>query len=191
MRARYGETTKDVLLLLAGAGVFAVAATSPFFLTNMAKEIIKIKKYKHKYSKLNERALIRSMSGLNKNKIIILKEKERNFTVELTEKGRRVVKNILFENMKIGKQIMWDKKWRIVIFDVPEKRGRIGRDAMRAKLQKLGFFLLQKSVWVCPYPCEKEVQLICEVFQISQFVNIIIAEKLYNDDNLKKYFRLS
>ena len=92
--------------------------------------------------------------------------------------------------MEIEKQKIWDKKWRIIIFDIPEKRGRIARDVLRSKLQKLGFYLIQKSVWVYPYPCEKEVQLLCEMFNINPYVNIITAERIYNDNSVKRYFGL-
>ena len=190
MKIRYGEITKDVLLMLAIAGGFAVAATSPFFLINVTRAIVRQKKYDKKYKDFKEKVLAQSLSGLNKNKIIIIKEKEGKFTVELAERGKKVVKEILFDNMQIEKQKIWDKKWRIVIFDIPERKGRQARNAMRWKLQKMGFFQLQKSVWVCPYPCEKEIQLVCEVFKINPFVNIVIAEQIYNDGNLKKYFKL-
>ena len=191
MRIRYGEVTKDILLMLATAGMFAVAATSPNFLINITKAIIRDRKYNKKYLNLKEKTLARSLAGLNKNKIIILKEESGKFTVKLTEKGRKVVKIFLFDSMRIEQQKVWDKKWRIIIFDIPEKGGRRARDAMRFKLQNIGFYQLQKSVWVFPYPCEKEVQLICEVFEINPFVNIVIAEKVYNDDDLRKYFKLS
>lgn len=190
MKARYGKITKDALLALALVGVFAVAATSPHFLINITRAIIKFKKYNKKYNNFDERTLARSLSGLNKNKIIILKEAGSKFTAKLTEKGKRVVREILFDEMKIEKQKIWDKKWRIVIFDIPENKRRRMRDAMRQKLQKIGFFQLQKSVWVCPYPCEKEIQLICEIFQVNPFVNIITAENIYNDDALRRYFKL-
>src|SRR3989338_6355748 len=155
MKIRYGEITKDVLLMLAIAGGFAVAATSPFFLINVTRAIVRQKKYDKKYKDFKEKVLAQSLSGLNKNKIIIIKEKEGKFTVELTE-----------------------------------REGRQARNAMRWKLQKMGFFQLQKSVWVCPHPCEKEIQLVCEVFKINPFVNIVTAEQIYNDGNLKKYFKL-
>lgn len=191
MRVRYGEITKDFLQMLAVAGMFAVVATSPYFSINIARAIKNHKKYSQKYKDFDEKVLARSLLGLNKNKIIILEEKEGKFIVEITEKGRKVAKEIYFDNLKIEKQKVWDKKWRIVIFDIPEKKGRVGRDALRDKLQKTGFFLLQKSVWVFPYPCEKEIQLICEVFEINPFVNIITADNIYNDFTLKKYFKLT
>lgn len=190
MKTRYGETIKNILLILAATGIIAVAATSPYFFINIAKTIIKSKKY-NKKNNTNEKSLVRSLSGLNKNKIIILKNYENKFTVELTEKGRKVVNEILFDKMAIEKQKIWDKKWRIVIFDIPEEKlGKCMRNSIRLKLQLIGFYQLQKSVWVYPYPCEKEVQLICEIYESNPYVNIITAEKIYNDDLLIKYFKL-
>ncbi|MEK7080544.1 MAG: hypothetical protein AAB925_01790 [Patescibacteria group bacterium] len=192
MKARYREITKDALLILAGVGFLAIAATSPYFLINIARGIIKYKKYNKNGNRNNTEArLAKSLGGLNKNKIIIIKKENDKFTVRLTEKGKKVVKKILFDDMRIEKQKIWDKKWRIVIFDIPERKRRHMRDAMRQKLQIIGFYQLQKSVWAHPYPCEKEIQLLCEVFEINPFVNIITAEKIYNDDILLKHFELS
>lgn len=44
----------------------------------------------------------------------------------------------------------WDRKWRIVIFDIAEVNKRT-RDRFRAKLKELGFGMLQESVWITPY----------------------------------------
>lgn len=192
MRQRYGEVTKDVLLTLAIAGVFTVAVVaSPSLLYNIAREIIKTKKKNKKYINYDDKILMRSLTGLNKNKIIILKQDGNKFIVQLTEKGKKIVGEIEFENMLIEKPKFWDKKWRVVIFDIPEKRMKTERNALRAKLQNLGFYQIQKSVWAYPYQCEREIQFLCEMFNINQYVNIITAEKIYNDDSVKKYFKLS
>ncbi|MCX6723972.1 MAG: hypothetical protein NT155_02220 [Candidatus Staskawiczbacteria bacterium] len=190
MRIRYKKITKNILLTLAIVGVVSVAATSPYFLINIARAILKDKKCNKEKNSTNEVNLSRSLAGLNKNRIIILKREGDNFTVRLTEKGKRLVRSIQFDNMKIEKQEVWDGKWRIVIFDIPERRGKHVRDAMRWKLQKLGFYQFQKSVWACPYPCEGEIRLLCEVLGASPFVNIITAQEIYNDGNLRKYFDL-
>ena len=190
MKTKYGEFTKDFLLMLAAAGILAIASTSPYFLINLARLVLKDKKYRRKNNKVNDIALARSLAGLNKNKIVILKEEKGKFTVKLTEKGKKIVKEIQFDNLKIDKQKVWDGKWRVVIFDIPENKRRHMRDAMRQKLQKIEFYQMQKSVWVFPYPCEKEIQLLCEIFGVSPFVNMITSDKIYNDDALRKYFKL-
>lgn len=185
---KYRSLSKDILLGLAMAGIIAVAATSPFFLVNIAKAFLTNKKYSKKgYDKDK---VAKAFERLKRNHLIILKEAGGKFTVELTEKGRRKVEEIKFEDMAIEVPSVWDRKWRIVIFDIPEKQHKRARNALREKLQKLGFYQLQKSVWAHPYPCEKEVQFLCELFDINRFVNIITADKIYNDIFLRKYFDL-
>lgn len=47
-------------------------------------------------------------------------------------------------------QRKWDRKWRIVIFDI-EEVNRQTRERFRCKLKELGFGMLQESVFVSPY----------------------------------------
>lgn len=188
MKERYNIITKEILLTLAITGIIIVASASPYFLINIARAVIRNKKY----NKNNEQRVVGSLRRLKNNQLVIIREKsDGKFIVELTEKGRKKVEEIQFENMEIKKTKIWDGKWRIIIFDIPEKQKKRARNALREKLQKLGFYQLQKSVWVCPYPCEKEIQFLCELFDISSFVNIITAEKIYDDIKLKRYFKLS
>ena len=189
---RNRELTKTILLSLATAGMIAVAATSPYFLINIAREIKRNRKYIQKKlrNQFKERNIAKALKRLKENRLIILTEKDGKFKIELTEKGKRKVKEIQFLNMKVEKPEAWDKKWRIVIFDIPDKYKKRARDALREKLKELEFYQLQKSVWVHPYPCEKEIQFLCELFDITPFVNIIEANNVYNDIKLKKYFGL-
>lgn len=84
----------------------------------------------------------------------------------------------------------WDSKWRIVIFDIPQElhyaRIKFGR-----KLKNLGFFMLQKSVFVFPYPCTEELGNICADMEISDYVDVIVAEDVgFKADELKKHYSL-
>lgn len=51
----------------------------------------------------------------------------------------------------------WDKKWRVVIFDIPERK-RNQREGLRRKLKELGFGMLQESVWITPFPIANELE---------------------------------
>lgn len=82
-----------------------------------------------------------------------------------------------------------DGKWRIVVFDIPEKK-RHGRDALREKLCELGFYELQKSVLVFPYPCQDELDFLIEYFGLRRYVRVGILETIDNELHLKKYFQL-
>ena len=186
---RYGETTREILDYLVLAGAITIAATSPYFLVSLARAILKNKKYFNK--KLEDYKIARALNRLKKNRLIILRELENDrLVVELTEKGKRLVREIKVDELSIEKPGTWDKKWRVVIFDIPDETKRRARDALRDKLKNLGFYQLQKSVWAFPYPCEKEVQFLCELFEITPFVNLIVAESIYNDVWLRKHFQL-
>lgn len=187
MAKRYKEFTKDILLTLATIGMITIASNSPYFFLRIARNIIRNKKYIKK--KFDEKKVARALERLKKNRLIILSENEGKFKIELTEEGKRKVKEIQAECMEIKKPLVWDKKWRIVIFDIPKNK-KSARDALRKKLRELKFYQLQKSVWVHPYPCKTEIQFLCEIFDITPYVNIIVANEIYNDIKVKKYFKL-
>lgn len=81
-------------------------------------------------------------------------------------------------------------KWRLVVFDVPEKHKK-AREALRRKLKNLCFFRLQDSVWVTPFPCEDEVRFIRELFNVPFNVDVIETTDLkHHEIRLKKYFEI-
>jgi CRISPR-associated endonuclease Cas2 len=83
----------------------------------------------------------------------------------------------------------WDKKWRVLIFDIPESR-KSDRDKIRNSLLSIGFSKLQNSVWVYPYDCENIISLLKADTEIGDRVLYIIAEAIENEDELKKHFNL-
>ena len=82
----------------------------------------------------------------------------------------------------------WDRKWRIVIFDIPEELHK-NRNSFRAKIKNLGFYMLQRSVFVFPYPCEEELNELCSRLNISDYVDVIRADSIgFKEKEIKKYF---
>ena len=75
------------------------------------------------------------------------------------------------------------------MFDVPEKFKRT-RDALRTHLKNMGFYEFQKSVFVHPYPCAKEIEYIMEFYQSQRFVRFIVATEIDNALELKRHFKL-
>lgn len=65
----------------------------------------------------------------------------------------------------------WDGKWRLIIWDIPEKR-RIARDLLRYKLKVLGFNRLQKSVWATKKNCTKELREFIKKVRIEDWVMV-------------------
>lgn len=83
----------------------------------------------------------------------------------------------------------WDRKWRLLIFDIREKR-KSCRDKLRLTLVNLGFIRLQNSVWVYPYDCEEYIALLKADFKIGKELLYIIADEVEGDHVLKRYFGL-
>lgn len=105
----------------------------------------------------------------------------------LTEKGRRKILIFNADNLKIKKPAFWDKKWRMVIFDIPESKKR-ARNALRQKLGNLSFYSWQKSVFVHPYNCLDEIEFITELFQVRPYVRFFEATNILNEAELRLYF---
>lgn len=186
---RLKETTKELLLYLAVAGMVAVATTSPYFLVNLAKRYLQERNLSPE--KKRARNVAQALASAKRSKLIILREKDGKFIVELSERGKRMIRELDFENLKIPIPSKWDRKWRMVIFDIPEKnQGKFARHALTEKLHRLGFMQFQKSVWVHPYPCENEVKLVAENFEVSRFVHVVVAESISSDAELYSHFDL-
>ena len=177
--------SKIILASLAlGAIAFAGAAAPANF--SATKNFKRSKNYSKKQFQS-------SLYKLKHNKLIeIIREGDESFKVQLTNKGKKRVKDFCFEALKIEKPKKWDEQWRVLIFDIPSKPKiyNQAREALRAKIKDLGFHQIQKSVWVYPYECEDEILFIAELFQIQKHVELLTVEKLLHEDVLKKEFSL-
>lgn len=181
--------TKDILWTLFETGKIAFTGKSSFF----AIEDWKIRPPKDavdEEKKRQQKKFYQALWRLRKSRLVIIQEKETGeFLVELSEKGRRKIIEMQFADLKIERLKRWDGIWRIVIYDIPDRK-KSAREALRNKLVELGFYQLQKSVWVFPYPCKQEVEFIIELFDLYPFIHIIQATDIQNDVKLQKHFHL-
>jgi len=110
--------------------------------------------------------------------------------LQLTAKGKQHAE-FLFNNivMAAKKPKRWDGRWRIVMFDVWERR-RAVRDRLRYLLQKIGFVKLQNSVWTYPYDCEEVIALIRSELRVGKGAMYLIADGIEGDKVLREHFGL-
>lgn len=141
-----------------------------------------------KKRKIEKKKIERSLKILEKREIIILEEKDDKVFIQLHKNGKsKIIKysiKLLLDFKK--KEKKWKGKWYIVFFDVPEIQ-RNKRDYLRRFLLKLGFYPYQKSVYLFPYECEEEINLIKTVVEGAKYMKYTIAEKI-EDENLAKIF---
>lgn len=180
---KLGPIQRKILLLLFGGLAIYFSAYLPNRSFKIARGII------WEWKRINRRQLYRSLKQLHKSKLIIAqKDSEGKFSAILSDIGRWHALQCKIHNMKI-KQVKWDKQWRIVTFDFPEKK-RLLRDAFRRYLKKMGFYELQKSVFIQPYPCHNEIESLIEFHDAKLYVRQIVANSIDNEVYLKQIFNL-
>lgn len=175
-----GEIAEVILSTLLVVGVVTVAAAMP--------NAVQLFKY-FKPKDASERAKIkRSIEKLRKGGFVEFKGNEKGL-YSLTEKGREKAMRYAIAKIKVASQKTWDKKWRIVMFDVPEEKVQ-ARRAINFALKRLGCVQYQKSVFITPFPCEKEIDLIGECYMVRKNIRIVVASEVENSEVLKKNFKI-
>jgi len=77
----------------------------------------------------------------------------------------------------VDKKIRSDKKWQMVLFDIPENKKR-QRDFFRRGLGYLGYKKLQRSIWVCPYDVLEETKNLIKRYKLEAYVEILLVNKI-------------
>jgi len=108
--------------------------------------------------------------------------------VELTKKGKL---KVFLEKIHLDIRDLqkWDGKWRLVIWDIPESSRR-QRNQIRYFLKKLGFFRLQQSVFITPYPLPQSAVNYLKTSGLIEFMRFLRVDKIDDDAKLKKHFGL-
>ena len=102
-----------------------------------------------------------------------------------------MLKQIEFGEYTIPEPAFWDGKWRILIFDINERRRRT-RTQLRRLIQSQGFIRLQDSVWVYPYPCDEFISLVRAHLKSGVGeMRFFVAEALESDKALREHFRIA
>ena len=187
MRVKTGkEITETIIMGIFFAGTITVM--SPFF---AAAAIPKIIKYaKHTIKKRNNRRDFRNVfSQLKKKGLINISNKNGQIYISLTKEGKKKAGKYQIDNLEIKKPKKWDKKWRILIFDIANNQ-KIKREALRGKIKELGLFQLQKSVWIYPYPFEDELDFVSEALGARQYLQLLTVA-IDNDHALRTKFGIS
>lgn len=117
------------------------------------------------YPDFSQPAIAMRISRFYKKGYITKIKSGKNYFIALTEKFLKENKN--FQDVKREKfQKGWDKKWRMLIYDIPEKH-RNKRNHLRIFIKNFGFGKTQQSSWVSPY------DFTAEIFEFSKAENIL------------------
>jgi len=177
-RTRNKNIQKIILKTVEAAGVLAVALLAPNALQALKQVGLLPKPHQREIFNSSRHRLVKTGLLIYENGFLCL-----------TVKGRTKLQQLERHDYKLVKPKRWDKKWRILIFDIPERQ-RILRTQIRRTILSVGFMKLQKSVWVYPYDCEDFVNLIKADFKIGKDLLYLIVDSIENDKFIKEYFQL-
>lgn len=175
---------KIILGIIGGVGILGVAVVA-----GNAVQCVEMfwgkdkRKYSSKYHVKN------TIYKLKDRGFVKFEKKDEKTFLRLTDKGQKELLKYQLRDKIIKKPKKWDKKWRVVIFDIKEQTRNL-RQGLRQELNNLGFIKLQNSVWVYPYECEDVIAMIKTYFKIGRDVLYMTVDQIENDKWLKEEFRL-
>lgn len=172
-------------------GLYATAAVGLIALAPGAGELLRYVNIERMGEKDTvSRRLSQALGRLRDKGLVRIDKAKRRRDIRLTAQGEKLAERLAAAHtLRIHRPKRWDERWRIIIFDVWEKR-RIFRDRLRRLLDSSGFVRLQDSVWVYPYDCEEFIAFIKQDLRLGNGVLYLVAEGIENDRWLRRHFKL-
>jgi len=185
-RGRYLPMRNLILRTLAVGGMMSIALIAPKTLTLLKKLDRPTANRKDMYRRITQ-----AIANLEHAGMVRTSGEYGQRKVALTEKGHATIETIYASEYRIPEPAFWDGKWRVVMFDIREKR-RSARSRLRLLLSGAGFLRLQDSVWIYPYPCDEFVGLVRAHLKSGTGEMLsFVAEALESDRRLREHFRFA
>lgn len=178
------EVVDTILKILATGGVVSAGLFAPNSLQAFDKPL---RLYFKKLDDRKRQREIRRTLTYMRSKNLVKGTYEHG--LQITDKGRSRLESVNFKDLEIKVPSKWDKKWRVVFFDIPEEK-KTGRDGLTRKIKELGFKQLQKSVWIFPYECRQEIEIITARYDVDRFVTYIETSFIDKQKKLQQRFNL-
>lgn len=178
-----GRTEEKILLiLLTGIGLSLTRSSRQYYrlLSGSARE----------WQKISRQSLPRSVKLLENKKLVkLVRRSDGVFVTSLTRAGEERATLVRLTELKLPILKRWDGLWRVVIFDIPEKKRKV-RNVLRECLKQWGFEELQRSVFIIPNPCRDAVELLIHANCVEKEVRFLEVKHLSNDQKVRKLFGL-
>jgi len=187
-KLRRGSQPYNLLktLVIAG-GVVLISTLSPSSGALLAKGLIKGYFRKKNFEKFR---FLNDLKNLQKRELADYEELPNgDVRIVLLKKGKEVALRYNLDDIQLQKPKKWDGAWRMIMFDIPHNL-KAARDALREKLQQLGCYRIQKSVFITPYPCEKEVDFIALIFEVRDYVLLFYVGSFEGEEKFRHHFKI-
>jgi DNA-binding transcriptional regulator PaaX len=177
----HSEMATNILKFLLIGGFVATC----FVLPNFA-QVYRLFKPKNA---LDRQRVKRSLTRLKRHKFIEIIKRDGEEVVRLTMDGEKKALHYRLSDLKLKIPKKWDGLWTVAIFDIPEMR-RAARCALTDSLNEIGFYHLQKSTFIAPCECHKEINMLGNLFEVREHIITMRVKEIENGKKLLKHFGL-
>lgn len=177
---------KDVLKLV-GAGVFLASSIVVPTLPLALKPFLKNENGFEAWKRFNIPYLKRTIKRLEKQKLVEISDENGIQVVKVTNQGKNRILKISLDELEIIQPKVWDRKWRLISFDLPEERSSTRKVLVRY-LKYWKFYPLHESVYLHAYPCLEAIDFLREYLGVSEYVRLFTVIQIENDKLFRNYF---
>lgn len=177
------------ILKLVGIGMFVAGSLVIPNLPIALKPLLdkQRKKEYEVWKRFNIPYLKRSLHRLEKQKLVEITQENGVQVVKITSNGRRRLIKMALDELAVEKPKIWDGRWRLVSFDLPEKLANT-RKILVEYLNAWGFYPFQKSVYLHAYHCFKQVEFLREYLGVGEYVRMLTVSEIENDSLFRDFF---
>lgn len=183
-RARRNAVRNALLATIALVPVLTVAMAAPKVLS-----LIDQRHIDHILPRNPKQRIRENISRLKKRGLITFEDRNGKKYLQLTPAGRQALNSATLKEGPVVRPRRWDRKWRFVIFDIPEDR-KVQRNRIRELVRGFGFTRVQDSVWAYPYDCEDIVTLLKAELRTGRDMLYLIVDVMDYDRPLRQHFNL-
>jgi len=160
---------KVILVTLAGGGILVAGAIAPNLFVAIQKLLDQLSS-SHAWmrdEKRRQKKVLDAFTHLRRRGLVQMEYRGKQLYISLTSEGKKEAGRYQIDTLQIERKKRKGNTWHLVFFDIKEKV-RMKRDALRGKLKELGFYQVQKSVWLHAFPCEREISLLKNFFGLTE-----------------------
>lgn len=140
-----------------------------------------------KKSPVKKSSYQRVLTELKRQDLVYVTKDGEEISYTLTPAGAYRLQQVMIDEISIKIPKKWDRKWRVVTFDIPIKNSK-QRAAFVHRLKNLGFVMVQKSMWVHPAPCFSEVEQLAGHYNVMRYCILFEVNK-FDDLSTRKLIR--
>ncbi len=173
--------------LIGAAGLLMLAP-------NMMKVLNRfvIKRYPHRKWSHGEKQkkVVKTLYYLKQSGLIQMQRNSSGVILNILPKGLKRLAKLIYKP-KIITPKSWSGTWWLIAADIPISH-KTNADCLRRKLKELGFYPLQRSLWVHPYDPREVLGTIFRELDVGHFATVMEVVNIDVDDRekLKKHFGL-